>query len=85
MRSVAKDFHVPERTIRNVVQEDVIYMTYVMRKSQFMSEGGIEIKNEKHLVSGGKEPSKVACRETDAHPTKSTDSDLSICTDIEYK
>lgn len=37
-RSLAKDFHVAERTVRNVVREDIIYKFYEMRKDQFISE-----------------------------------------------
>ncbi|XP_036359440.1 uncharacterized protein LOC118763794 [Octopus sinensis] len=36
MRSVGKDLHVSEGTVRNVVQEGIRYKSHTMRKSQFV-------------------------------------------------
>ncbi len=38
MRSIATEFGVTESTVRRIVQEDLRYKSYAMRKGQFMSE-----------------------------------------------
>jgi hypothetical protein len=38
MRSIATEFGVAESTVRQIVQEDLRYKSYAMRKGQFMSE-----------------------------------------------
>ena len=38
MGSIAKKLHVSENTIRKSVHEDIRYKSYVMKRSQFISE-----------------------------------------------
>jgi hypothetical protein len=38
MRSIATEMSVSERTVRRIIQKDIRYKSYAMRRGQFMSE-----------------------------------------------
>jgi hypothetical protein len=60
MRSLSKKFNVSEKTIRNVVHEDLRYKSYVMRKGQFLSDKTKETRliRSKRLLNRLKNPAE---------------------------
>ncbi|XP_052832121.1 uncharacterized protein LOC128247010 [Octopus bimaculoides] len=55
MRLIAKEHHMSEGTIRNVVHKDIRYKSYAMRKGHFISE----TVKENHLIRSKRHPNKL--------------------------